>query len=174
MNIIYTKAGDHGMTNLPGGSKISKSNPVFAVLGQIDAVNAQIGLLLAEEIADYGREMLIEIQKKLMALGSIVAGVESTKIKNMIASEDILKLEQEIDSMTEEMPELKHFILPGGDRKSALAHVVRAEVRTLERRLVGYNIDNKIVTRYINRLSDFFFTLARYFNFDSDIEEIIW
>lgn len=175
MTKIYTKKGDQGRSSLPGGPQISKASPVFAVLGQLDQVNATIGILAAEDIADYGLQMLLDIQKKIMGLGSIVAGVENEQIKNQITAVDIEKLENEIDSMNEEMPNLRNFILPGGSKKSALAHLVRSEVRTLERRLVGYqNLENEFVIKWVNRLSDFFFTLARYFNYIDKIDDIIW
>jgi len=175
MTKIYTKRGDEGKSSLPNGPIIAKSNPVFALMGQIDQVNACIGLLRSEDVAEYGKEMLMEIQRKLMALGSIVAGVDKKSIRDLISAQDVTKLEEEIDEMTQEMPELRNFILPNGSRKSALAHLIRSEIRTLERRIVGYGkIEDKNIVQWINRLSDFFFTLARYFNYNDQIDEIIW
>lgn len=171
---IYTKKGDRGKSSLPGGPLITKSSPVFSVLGQIDLVNAQIGLLLTEEIAQYGQHQLLNIQKKLMSLGSVVAGVDKSDIKDLITEKDIKKLEEEIDAMTGEMQELRNFILPGGSRRSAQAHIIRAEVRTLERRLTALKLENEIIIAWVNRLSDFFFTLARYFNYLDEIDDIIW
>lgn len=175
MGKIYTKKGDSGKSSIATGQEITKASAVFALLGQIDQVNAVIGLLLAQDIADYGHNMLVDIQKDFMTLGAMVANVPEDKIKNKITKKNIEKLEKEIDEMANEMPELKNFILPGGSQKASLAHLVRSEIRTLERRLVGYNkIADPIILQWINRLSDFFFILARYFNYTDQIDEIIW
>lgn len=135
---IYTKTGDTGKTVLIGGKRVPKNHPIIEALGSIDELNAVLGTI------DYPLE---DIQKDLQTLSSKIAGYKSTK------SLKVYKLEREIDRMQKKLPKLKSFIIPKGQ-----VHVARAICRRAERRVVAIDMD----ARYLNRLSDYLFVLARW------------
>lgn len=170
---IYTKKGDKGETGTLTGKRISKDDPLFDVLGTIDEANSLLGLSLSFLEEQYLKNKIEQVQGTLFKLGSIIAGKEGSIPKSAVA-----KYEKEIDEWTDKMPTLKNFIFPGGCPAAASLYTARAVVRRLERLIVSlrnssFTIHDSILI-YINRLSDYLFVLARYINFRSGINEVIW
>lgn len=174
---IYTKFGDKGMTSLFGGKTIPKDALRIEAYGTIDELNSFIGLLIASSNNNQ-HTILSKIQNKLFNIGSELAcDPETPMIDSSVLPNDIIELEEQIDAMNEVLPPLKNFILPGGSQAIGYAHVCRTVCRRAERRLVGLksisNVDQNILI-YLNRLSDYFFVLARYIGFSTNVEEVIW
>ncbi|OUU00788.1 MAG: ATP:cob(I)alamin adenosyltransferase [Bacteroidetes bacterium MED-G17] len=175
---IYTKTGDKGQTSLLGGTRVSKNSNQIVAYGTIDELNSFIGLL-REETQEPESKHLLKIQNELFIIGSNLANDQKKSgIKlSHISKEDITSLEIKIDQMDSELKALKNFILPGGNKPSALAHVCRTITRRAERLVVDIlleNEDNQIIIAYLNRLSDFFFTLARFLVQKAGDEEVVW
>jgi cob(I)alamin adenosyltransferase len=170
---IYTKKGDKGETGLFNQSKrIPKDDLQVEVLGTIDEANSFLGLATSFFSEQYLKNKITQIQRTLFRLGSIVAGAK-VSIPDSIVS----KYEKEIDIWTNSMPKLTNFIFPGGCQASAALFASRAVVRRLERLLVKLNNQKVIkpsILIYINRLSDYLFTLARYVNYINKEKEEIW
>jgi len=177
---IYTKTGDDGTTGLIGGSRVKKYDDRLEAYGTVDELNSHIGLIMTVDIDDRTRKMLTEVQSKLFVIGSILATDEqSEKLLNLAAcsDQDIEKLEREMDQMSEVLPKLNHFILPAGSTGTVYAHIARTVCRRAERRIVELADKTKLdqnLIRYINRLSDYLFVLARKINQDSRHQEILW
>ena len=176
-NKIYTKTGDLGETSLLGGKRVPKYHPRVEAYGNIDELNSFIGLLRCYIEDKELDDVLINVQQHLYYIGSLVACdscSEQEKLKQ-INNDDILFLEQQIDILTQQLPELKDFIIPEGSRSVAYAHVNRSICRRAERSLIELSaktyIDNLIII-YINRLSDYLFTLARRLAKDSGSPEL--
>ena len=178
---IYTKTGDKGKTSLIGGTKVPKNHIRINAYGTIDELNAWIGML-GDQLADkHNREQLREIQDRLFTMGSTLAcdpqKVISMKIPDLRES-DILLLEKEMDVMNEKLPEMKSFILPGGHIAVSTAHICRTVCRRAERITVELDsfepIGQPLVIKYLNRLSDFLFVLARFIGKELGVEEIKW
>jgi cob(I)alamin adenosyltransferase len=178
---IYTKTGDGGKTSLIGGTKVLKSHSRIQAYGTIDELNAFTGLL-GDQLSDtHSREMLREIQDRLFTIGSSLACDPdkdiSMKIPDLNAM-DITLLENEIDAMNEKLPEMKSFILPGGHPAVSAAHVCRTVCRRAERLVVELDehkaLHQPLIIQYLNRLSDYFFVLARYIALLVGAEEIKW
>ncbi len=178
---IYTKTGDGGKTSLIGGTKVPKSHIRIGAYGSVDELNAFIGLL-GDQLADsHGREILREIQDRLFTIGSSLACDPNKeiamKIPDLLES-DILLLESEMDSMNEKLPEMKSFVLPGGHTTVSTAHICRTVCRRAERFIV--ELDSKepvvqpLIIKYLNRLSDYLFVLARYTGMQVGADEIKW
>ena len=171
---IYTKTGDNGKTSLLGGQRVDKFHNRIEAYGTVDELNSFIGLLICEIDNANITNSLLNIQNKLFNAGSKLAveGKISFSIPE-ITEDDIIFLEKKIDEMNEELPELKNFIIPGGNRATSLAHVCRTICRRAERRTLSINDnENLIIVKYLNRLSDYFFVLSRKL---SDIgKEITW
>lgn len=180
MSKVYTKTGDKGVTSLLGGARVSKSNELVRLYGSVDELNAFVGLS-----AVYALDhtiLLQKIQSSLFDLGALLACPRDkrsdfglTGIKDSLISE----LENEIDNMTANLDELKSFILPGGDVSAANIHLARTVTRRVERDLVeSFNssadaeLESAIV--FLNRLSDFFFVLARFYNKKNGVQDIPW
>lgn len=179
---IYTKTGDAGTTSLVNGKRIAKSNSRLDAYGTVDELNSHIGVLvsLLETYAFQGAERFLKkTQNQLFNAGSQLACTDENISKTLpqITAEHIVAIEHEIDDMTKDLPELKTFILPGGNALAAQAHVLRTVCRRAEReccRLVeGDKIPDTIIP-YLNRLSDYFFVLARFFNNSLGVEDIAW
>lgn len=177
---IYTKTGDKGNTSLIGGVKVSKAHLRIESYGTIDELNSFIGLLRASAAIDTLEETrLTHIQHILFNLGSELAtanGKENTMIP-MIAKKDIEYIEQGIDRMDIQLKPLQQFILPAGVESVAQAHVCRTICRRAERCIVHLNESEPVsphILVFINRLSDYFFVLARYIAFMSNTEDIYW
>lgn len=177
---IYTKTGDEGTTGLVGGSRVKKYNIRLEAYGTVDELNASLGMLDAlNEDAEIS-QLLSVIQNKLFNIGSRLASDEKGEELTAalaITDEDIQHLEQAIDHFDEELPELTHFILPGGDQLIAQCHVSRTLCRRAERRIVEFAEQEKVrpeLIKYVNRLSDLLFVLARISGFRRGITERPW
>jgi len=163
MSKIYTKTGDAGTTSLVGGDRVPKSEAILDVYGTCDELNAQIGALLAEENLSF----LTEIQKNLFIIGGILATptAKYAQYWKEISHEHFLtQIEQEIDKMDENLPPLHSFLLPQGSRAIAQAHICRTICRKLERKMAYFCTENEsflVLLQIVNRLSDYFFVLAR-------------
>jgi cob(I)alamin adenosyltransferase len=164
---IYTKTGDKGFTSLLGGERVPKVHTRLDAYGTIDELNAFIGLLL-EEITEFrDTEVLNKIQSLLFSIGGYLAtpSEKTQQTQRFLLNEDEIRmLEEEIDRMDAILPPLKSFVLPGGCKSASLSHVCRTITRRAERNI--YKIDdfekiNPEILRFVNRLSDYFFVLAR-------------
>ena len=176
---IYTKTGDKGLTSLIGGTRVPKFHLRIECYGTIDELNSYLGLIICQEIDVHDQKLLKEIQDRLFTVGaSLAADPEKSKMKIPdLHDSDIQLLEQEMDAMNNRLPELKHFILPGGNTVVAYCHIARCICRRAERLTVQLasesDVDEKM-TIYLNRLSDYLFVLARKLNLDAGPEESIW
>lgn len=176
---IYTKTGDKGYTSLIGGTRVPKHHLRIESYGTVDELNSYIGLIRDQQLTYHDRDMLKQIQDRLFTIGSSLAA-DPEKSKMIIPDlhpEDIELLEQEMDRMNEVLPGLRHFILPGGSNAISYCHIARCVCRRAERLTVHLaeesTVDEK-VNIYLNRLSDYLFTLARLIAHDSDIPENKW
>lgn len=155
---IYTKTGDKGTTAVFGGRRISKSDLQIEAYGSVDELSSFIGLIIAKLKDAQEISLLTSIQKSLYDVMSFLAGAP-VDIKYL--DKNTKKIEQEIDKIARRLPKLHRFILPQGTELTALYHVVRSVCRRCERNVVEYGHMSKEVIKYLNRLSDLFFTLAR-------------
>ena len=171
---LYTKTGDDGTTGLGDGSRITKDSARIEAVGTIDELNSWIGLLLAELPADEPLiEPLTEIQHRLFDLGGELAVPGFQLIQSQMVSD----LEVLCDQLNEELPPLKEFILPGGSKTAGLCHMARAVARRAERVIVTLSKDESIgddLKRYINRLSDVLFVMARQLARRDGGQEVFW
>ena len=178
---IYTKTGDRGSTSLIGGTKVSKSHLRIDAYGTVDELNSWIGVVSDHTGDETLKKVLKEIQDRLFTIGSSLAcdPEKEPKLKIPDLHEgDILFLESEIDRMNAALPEMKSFILPGGAPAVSFAHVGRTVCRRAERLCVALQetdeeVEN-LVLKYLNRLSDHLFMLARYLGHQQGAEEIKW
>lgn len=178
---IYTKTGDRGETSLIGGTKVPKSHLRIESYGTVDELNSWIGLVNDQLTDARSKQTLKEIQDRLFTIGSSLA-CDPEKEPRMkipdLKENDILFLEQEIDAMNEVLPEMKSFILPGGHVAVSNAHIARCVCRRCERICVHMHEENmfidQLVIKYLNRLSDYLFVLARYAGHLLGVEEIKW
>lgn len=178
---IYTKTGDKGTTSLIGGTKVPKSHLRIESYGNIDELNSYLGLcrdLFEDELS---RKTLLEVQDRLFTIGSSLAcdPVKEPKMKIPdLNSNDIKVLENEIDRMTELLAPMKSFILPGGHPLVSHLHIARCICRRAERGCVRLELESleiePLILQYLNRLSDYLFTLARYAALLLKAEELPW
>ncbi len=176
---IYTKTGDSGTTGLFGGKRVSKSDLRIEAYGTVDELNAHIGLLRDQESASDVREFLIRIQNNLFVLGSMLAAEPgNTKITVPVLPEDeVTALEEAMDTMDEELPPMKNFVLPGGHPAVSQTHVARCVCRRAERRVVMLFQEERgeeVIIHYLNRLSDYLFVLSRFLTKKLDVRETPW
>lgn len=177
---IYTKTGDDGTTGLVGGSRVKKYDPRLEAYGTVDELNAQLGMLRSYDLSGDVIQLLIEIQNKLFNIGSRLASDEKGDgfTKDLSITEaNITQLERGIDEFEKELPGLTQFILPGGDVVVSQCHIARTVCRRAERRIVEFSEQQKVqpeIIKYINRLSDFLFVLARKLGNESGVEETPW
>jgi len=178
---IYTKTGDTGKTSLIGGTKVPKNDIRIETYGTVDELNSWIGLINDQLTDDNLRKELKEIQDRLFTIGSSLA-TDTEKEPKMKLPDlndiDIRFLENSIDAMTAELPAMKSFILPGGHVTVSSIHITRCVCRRAERLVVNMQqhdlfVDGKVI-QYLNRLSDYLFTLARYSAQKLGAEEIAW
>ncbi|MDC6367480.1 MULTISPECIES: cob(I)yrinic acid a,c-diamide adenosyltransferase [Flavobacteriaceae] len=177
---IYTKTGDKGTTSLFTGARVPKHHVRIESYGTIDELNSFLGLLRDQEMNGHYKKILATIQDKLFTVGAILA-TEPKKENRLkipkISMEDITVLENEIDAMNELLPEMTHFILPGGHTTVSYCHVARTICRRAER-MISYLHENEPVPdtllSYINRLSDYLFVLARKLSKDLKAQEVKW
>jgi cob(I)alamin adenosyltransferase len=175
---IYTRTGDDGSTGLGDGTRVSKDSARVAAYGTVDELNSCIGMVIAELAAATGlqgaiADTLTEIQHELFDLGGelCIPGSE------MIAEPDIARLEQRLDALNDPLPPLKDFILPGGGRAAASCHLARTVARRAEREVVTLARHDAVrpeAIRYLNRLSDLLFVMARVLARESGHGEVIW
>ena len=178
---IYTKTGDSGKTSLLGGTKVFKNNPRIEAYGTVDELNSYIGLLSDFSNDDHAKNMLKEIQDRLFTIGAELACDPEKNSRIALPDlheSDVALLEDEIDKMQEELPVMKNFILPGGHPAVSFAHVARCVCRRAERCAVNLQ-ENKgavdqLIIKYLNRLSDYLFVLARYLGMKNNAPETIW
>ncbi len=184
---IYTRKGDDGTTGLLSG-RVSKADPRIEAIGQLDTLNANVGYLLDllrevlyktslgsyEEIKVIIYDPLVIVQNLIFTLGSQLADVEGKCEIVPVDEGDVKFLEEEIDTMTKKLPKLKKFILPRGHPVVSWTHVVRTTCRTAERACVQIKNPPPHLLPYLNRLSDYLFTLARYLSSYLNVEEVIW
>lgn len=185
---IYTKTGDKGLTGLLGGSRVSKSDFRLEAYGALDELNSEIGRLLSvmhreENVAAEQFRILHAVQSDLFVIGSHLA-CEKREMRaklSQLPSDHIENLEKAMDQMSAGLAPLKNFVLPGGHEAAALAHVCRTTCRRAERLCVKldheHQTDSPVTSEfmiYINRLSDYFFVLARFLNKQHGVDEPIW
>ena len=175
---IYTKTGDTGETALFGGKRLPKSHLRIEAYGTVDELNSHIGLVRDCLDNEHLRSVLKEIQDRLFAAGaSLATDPEKNLTTPDVTASDIQLLENEIDSMEAELPPLKNFILPGGNITVSFCHVARCVCRRAERLVVALNLMEPVeplVLKYLNRLSDYLFVLARKIAKDTGAEEVVW
>jgi len=185
--MIYTKTGDAGTTSLIGGKRVKKNNLRIESYGTVDELNSYIGLIKDQKgIGNNDKNSLLKIQNELFTIGAMLAtdpdketlknGQERVSIPK-IDRHSILFLENEIDKMDEELPQMTHFILPGGHQTVSFCHIARCVCRRAERLSVELNEKEKVSNEliiYLNRLSDFLFTLARKLSKELLVDEIKW
>ncbi len=183
---IYTKTGDKGETSLVSGNRISKSNLRIDLYGELDELNSRVGVCASQLEADLEFQQIVNflhiLQSAIFDLGSNLACEDENRLKYklpQLTEEFITELEQEIDRLDSELLPLKTFILPGGSVVSANIHLCRTNARKVERKLVYFNQTegeplpgNSLI--FLNRLSDYFFVLARYVNKTKGVNEIPW
>lgn len=176
---LYTKGGDKGKTSLLGGSRVSKADIRIEAYGTIDELNALIGLLKDQEVNKPRMNELKAIQDRLFTIGAELASdpTKDNVKKPDIRQEDIEELEGEIDWMEERLPHLRNFLLPGGHTTVSFCHLARTVCRRAERRVVALNdvspVDQLIII-YLNRLSDYLFSLGRTISLELGVKEIMW
>ena len=170
---ITTRTGDAGETGLGDGSRVSKDDPRIRALGGIDELNSFVGLLLAEDLADSLRGALVQVQHDLFDLG----GEISIPGHALLAEARLAALERLSEAWNAELGPLREFILPGGTRAASLAHVARSVCRRTERSLVALaraQALSPVALKYVNRLSDLLFILARKLNRDAGRGDVLW
>lgn len=183
---VYTKTGDKGTTALFGGTRVPKDHARIESYGTVDELNSYIGLIRDQEINSHYKNILIEIQDRLFTVGAILATPpEKEVLKNGelrlqklgILETDIELLENEIDTMEDALPPMTHFILPGGNTTVSYCHITRCVCRRAERLAVHLSHNEpvaEIVIKYLNRLSDYLFVLARKLSSDLQADEVKW
>jgi len=175
----YKKTGDLGETSLLGGTRVPKSHERIDACGTIDELNSFLGLLRDQPIGEHYRQVLLRIQENLFIAEARIAAdpnLQHTSLP-LLQNEEILFLENEIDEMNKSLKELPHFIIPGGYVPSSFCHIARTVCRRAERaviRLSVKNPDEDIIIRYLNRLSDYLFVLARKTGKDAGSDEMFW
>lgn len=179
---IYTKTGDAGDTGLFGGGRVPKDDPRVEAYGDVDELNASLGMARAFEPMPRVDEVLVPIQRDLFSIGALLATPDLDKMhkhleKANIDDRRIRDLEHAIDDCEKELEPLRAFVIPGGSRKGAVLHVARTVCRRAERRVVTLQRDVEIPTLvviYLNRLSDLLFMLARVANVRTGAGEVTW
>lgn len=164
---IYTKTGDDGTTGLYGGARVAKYDLRIEAYGTIDELNSYLGLIRDQDMTGSTLKILLEIQDRLFTIGAILAAQPGKKNLSVpeLLSTDVEVLEKEIDTMDSVLEPMKHFILPGGHTTVSYIHIARCVCRRAERLTVHLAVDNEIdplIIKYLNRLSDYLFTLARF------------
>jgi cob(I)alamin adenosyltransferase len=183
---VYTKTGDTGTTALFGGTRVPKDHARIESYGTVDELNSYIGLIRDQEINQHFKDILVEIQDRLFTVGAILATPpEKEVLKNGqkrlqnlgIIESDIELLEKEIDSMEDSLPQMTHFVLPGGHTTVSYCHIARCVCRRAERLAVHLSHNEpvaNIAIKYLNRLSDYLFVLARKLSKELKADEVKW
>lgn len=176
---IYTKKGDSGETSLLGGKMVKKSHQRINAYGTIDELNSHLGLVRSFKIKEWHQDNLLKIQRDLFNIGSRLSLDPSSQVKNLplLTEADVEFLEQQIDAMEKFLPPLNAFIIPGGSQAVASCQIARTVARRAERELNKLDISEPVemvIKKYLNRLADYLFVLARSISYDENIEEILW
>jgi cob(I)alamin adenosyltransferase len=176
---IYTKRGDKGSTSLIGGDRVLKSHYRIDAYGTVDELNSYIGILRSFVSDTDNQSVLKEVQDRLFTIGSLLASAPDSKmIVPDLMSTDTELLENAIDKMNSELPELRAFILPAGSLNIAQCHVARCVCRRAERLVVALfqieNFEDSMIIEYLNRLSDYLFVLSRYIGKIEGVSEVNW
>ncbi len=183
---IYTKTGDKGTTALFGGTRVPKHHIRIDSYGTVDELNSYLGLIRDQEINNHYKDVLIDIQDRLFTVGAILAtDPEKATLKNgkerlnipKISDADIRMLEDEMDTMNESLPQMTHFVLPGGHQTVSFCHIARCVCRRAERLASALNDLEPFQPEslmYLNRLSDYLFVLARKLTNDLQAVEVKW
>ena len=183
---VYTKTGDKGTTALFGGTRVPKDHIRIESYGTVDELNSHIGLIRDQEMNQHYKDILIEIQDRLFTVGAILATPQEKEVmkngelrlqKLGIVESDIELLENEIDSMEDSLPQITHFVLPGGHTTVSYCHVARCVCRRAERLAVHLSHNEAIdemAIKYLNRLSDYLFVLARKLSSELNADEVKW
>lgn len=168
------------MTSLVGGTRVAKNSVRLEAYGSVDELNSFLGLIRSFEIDATAKEDILIIQNILFSIGGNLATdttVKGLETKLVVTEENVAGLEQAMDKMDAELPPLMSFILPGGDQASAVCHIARTVCRRVERRILDvakeYPVDELLI-KYINRLSDYLFVLARKLAYEAGSEEVKW
>ena len=170
---IYTRTGDQGDTGLGDGARVRKDHARVEAYGTVDELNSAIGLLLTHVPSEDVRACLVEVQHRLFDLG----GELSIPGHLMLQETSVTELEHTLDALNGELAPLKEFILPGGTAAAAVCHLARAVCRRAERRVVGLAREeevNPVAIRYLNRLSDLLFVMARHLNRVAGVADVLW
>jgi cob(I)alamin adenosyltransferase len=178
---IYTKTGDKGKTSLIGGTKVFKNDLRIETYGTVDELNSHIGLVKDHTPHEHQRDILKQVQDRLFVIGSSLA-CDPDKQTGMhipdLKDDDIELLEAEMDAMTAKLPPMKHFILPGGHAAVSFTHISRCVCRRAERLCVNMQqhelFIEPLVIKYLNRLSDYLFVLARSTAQELQVPEVVW
>lgn len=174
---IYTKTGDDGTTGLQGGARVSKSNLRIRAYGSVDEINASLGLILSNKIDNDLRDILIKIQNDLFVAGADLSNPDLSNKKNRVTPDMVENLEKKIDILENDLPPISNFILPGGHEIASEVHMSRTIARRAETEVIALDEKEKIndeCKKYLNRLSDLLFVIARTVNKRNGIEDIIW
>lgn len=181
MTKIYTKSGDKGETGTVDGKRLKKSETMIDIYGEVDELNSTIGLIVSALDKNLFKDAIVQIeriQSELFNLGSNLACSLEKRLEYklpQITSSDVTKLEEAMDLMDKNLSELKNFILPGGHLAASFAHLARSVCRRVERKMVGQMaLCPDFSIQYINRLSDYFFVLARFINASSGNQDKPW
>ncbi len=170
---IYTRTGDDGSTGLANGSRVAKNDLRIEAMGAVDELNSVIGLLLAERLPARVRAVTEGVQHDLFDLG----GELSLPGHTLLSAAHVARVEQWLDTFNATLPPLRDFILPGGTRAAALAHLARTVCRRAERRVVALSVRQTVATvlpQYLNRLSDLLFVVARVANRAGRRRDVLW
>ncbi len=170
---ITTRTGDTGTTGLGDGSRVGKDAPRIAALGEVDELNSLLGVILCEEMPDEARELLVSIQHDLLDLGGELAVPGA----NFLKETQLERIDAAVARYNGELSPLKEFILPGGTRAAALAHLARTVCRRAERAVVALGTAESVsdaTRKYLNRLSDLLFVLGRWLNKSAGGGDLLW
>lgn len=171
---IYTRTGDTGSTSLFGGKRVLKCEELVDVYGSIDELNSWVGLISAQCTVYSEQDFLKKIQSDLFTIGSTLAGWKGDLASLNVR---IKEMEARIDVMEKDLSPIRNFILPGGSVLGARTHIVRAICRRVERQTVSLlqkQPVDPVIVKYLNRLSDLFFMLARFINKKENVPEVVW
>jgi cob(I)alamin adenosyltransferase len=174
---IYTKTGDDGTTGLQGGKRVSKADLRIIAYGSVDEINSCLGVVLTQNMDSDIKELLMRIQNELFVAGSDLSDPNLANTKNRVTDAMIKNLEKNIDRFEQELEHLTNFILPGGHKTAAYLHLARTITRRAETQVALLSKQEQInvnCQKYLNRLSDLLFVLARTVNKRAGVEDVIW
>lgn len=177
---IYTKTGDTGLTSLIGGRRVSKADHRIDAYGTVDELNAWMGLVRDQPVNASRRELLKEIQDRLFTIGSTLATDPNRETRQSLPAiwpADVTRLEEAVDAMEADLPELRHFVLPGGHESVSHTHLARTVCRRAERLVIALDPEattEGLLIQYLNRLSDYLFVLSRKMALELGVEEVTW